>query len=262
MPKKGKAGNPRKSRRKRLNISGGTGPEEKFSPHLSDWRRVETAYGHNLSDDDRRAIVVLVDKYFFWQPSESAAPFVDDALRYLNRLEKTGRKFWETMLEREQIPTLIGEARLRADAIVFVQNHVGRYLAKFDFRKKTDWDGLIDVMGASMAAFIKAREYINGDSANRGFVEGNAWNNFVWGLSEFAEQRQLPFRISKSDDPARASPFIRFFRELQESFPPRFRRHHSSYTALAEAITVARRQIRSALARREARKIISPDQPA
>jgi len=244
-----------------LNISGGTGPDEKFVPRPSDWGRIETAYGHSFSEEGKRQIIDLVDKYFFWQPGEANAPFVDDAINYLNALEKAGKRFWQTMLEREDIPALIGDARLRGDAIIFVQNHVGRYLERFDFRRKTDWDALQNTMGACVAAFGKTRQYLVGEAADRGFVEGRAWNNLVWNLAVFVEAKQLPFRVSKGDGPTRASPFVRFVWELQETFPSRFRRHHASLIALAEAISVARREIKRALARREAQKINSPDAP-
>ena len=245
----------------RLNISGGTGPDEKFTPQPADWDRIEAAYGHSFSDDDRRQIIDLVDKYFFWQPSEPNAPFVDDAINYLNTLEKAGKRFWQAMLERKNIPVLIGDLRLRSDAIIFVQSHVGRYLEHFDFRRKTDWDALQNTMGACVAAFGKTRQYLVGEAADRGFVEGRAWNNLVWNLFGFAEEKQLPVRVSKGDDPARASPFVRFVWELQETFPSRFQRHDASLFALAEAILVARREIKRALARREAQKINSPDAP-
>jgi hypothetical protein len=260
VSKTDKVGNPRKSRRKRLNISGGTGPEEKLILQSSDWDGIEAAYGHSVSDEDRREITGLVNKYFFWQPSESNAPFVDDAVGYLNALEKTGKHFWQTMLEREHIPNLVGEERLRGDAMIFVQNHVARYLEQFDSRKKTDWDDLVRTMGACIAAFAKTREYLTGDAADRGFVEGNAWNNFIWNLLEYAKGRQLPSGISKGDDSGNPSPFVRFVAALQNHFPPHFRRHDASPVALAEAISVARRHIKRRLAQRAAEKNNSTEQ--
>jgi hypothetical protein len=91
--KSNKIGNSRKSRRLRLNISSGWGAERKFTPTAGDWQRIETAYGQQFSEADHEAIVILVDKYFFWQPSEAQAPFADDAIRYLNRLEKAAKQF-------------------------------------------------------------------------------------------------------------------------------------------------------------------------
>ena len=264
-----KAGKFRKSRRLRLNISSGWGAERKFTPEPPDWRRIETAYGHQFNDADRDAIIVLVDKYFFWQPSEARAPFVDDATRYLDRLEKTAKRFWDVLLEQEQIPmTGVGdqahiaeEAHMRSVAIGFVQSHFGRHLKQFDFRRQTDWRALLEVMGACIPAFVKTREYITGEAARVGFVEGRTWDQLMWNLTEFANERHLPSGVSKFDDPASASPFVHFVRELQRTFPDQFQRHEASNAALAEAITVARRQIKRSLAWRDAQKINAPEQP-
>jgi hypothetical protein len=263
-----KAGNPRKSRRLRLNISSGWGAERKFAPEPADWQRIEVAYGHQFNGVDREAIVVLVDKYFFWQPSEARAPFVDDATRYLDRLERAAKRFWDVLLAQEQIPmTGVGdqahiaeEAEMRRVAIGFVQSHIGRYLKQFDFRRQTDWRALLEVMGACIPTFVKTREYITGEAARVGFVEGRTWDQLVWNLTEFANERGLPSGVAKFDDPSQASPFVHFFRELQRTFPGEFQRHEASNAALAEAITVARRQIKRSLALREAQKTNSPGQ--
>lgn len=95
-----KIGNARKSRRLRLNISSGSGAAQKFTPEAADWQRIEFAYGHQFSEADRDGIVAVVNKYFFWQPSEARAPFVDDAIRYLDRLERAAKRFWDVLLEQ------------------------------------------------------------------------------------------------------------------------------------------------------------------
>jgi hypothetical protein len=267
--KRAKAGNPRKSRRSRLNISSGWGAEQKFRPEAADWQRIESAYGRQFNDADRDAIVVLVDKYFFWQPSEARAPFVDDAIRYLDRLERAMKRFWDVVLEQSQIPmTGVGdqahiaeEAEMRSVAIRFVQSQFGRHLKQFDFRRQTGWRALLEVIGACMPAFVKTREYITGHAARVGFAEGNAWNQMIWDLIGFAEARGLSSRVTHFDDPNQASSFVRFVRELQLTFPKDFRRHETSNASLTETITVARRQTSRAIARRDAQKTNSPDRP-
>ena len=264
-----KIGNARKSRRLRLNISSGSGAAQKFTPEAADWQRIEFAYGHQFSEADRDGIVAVVNKYFFWQPSEARAPFVDDAIRYLDRLEKVAKRFWDVLLEQSQTPmTGVGdqahiakEAEMRSVAIGFVQSHFGRHLKQFDFRRHTDWRALQEVMGACPAALAKTREYITERAARVGFTEGNAWNQMIWDLIGFADERRLSTRITHFDDPNQASPFVCFVRELQLTFPKEFQRHETSNASLTEAITVARRQTRKAIASREAQKTNSPDQP-
>jgi hypothetical protein len=91
-----------------------------------------------------------------------------------------------------------------------------------------------------------------------GFVEGRNWDELIWKLSEFAKKEKLPVGVSKFSDPSEASPFVRFVRELQHTFPREFQRHEVSNAALTEAITVARRTTKRALA---ARKVKSADEP-
>jgi hypothetical protein len=254
-----KAGNPRKSRRKRLNVSSGTGPE-KFTPEASDWERIAAAYGQPLGAADRDAIVVLVNQYFFCQPDEANAPFADDALRYLDQLERSGRTFWHIMLQRGSPSELSQDALLKDEALFFVQSRVGQHLQALDFHRKTDWDGLLHTMTDCVSAFRRTRKCIE-EAMNSGFVEGRAWNGLIWKLLEFADQRNLPFRISKADEANKSSPFVRFIWELQRSFPTHFRRHDASPIALAQAMSVARRQIKASIAQRAARERNAADRP-
>ena len=241
----------RKSRRLRLNISVVHGGDPEFNPTNGDWNAIEAAYGATLSCEDRVAIVGIAKKYFLFAPSENNAPFADDAFQYLDRLEKAANNFWQVLLETENIP-MAGQgeqARIPGVAIGLVQNHVGRFLKQRDSRSHNmDWRGLLNVMQTCLPALVEARKYLQDNSVRTGFVEGRRWDQFVWDLTEFAKKRQLPTGVSKFDDPGQASPFVRFVRELQQIFPAEFRRHHTSNASLTEAITVARRQIKRAIA--------------
>jgi hypothetical protein len=254
----------RKSRRLRLPISSGWGSEVSFTPQPRDWQRIEAAYGHSLSPAQREAITLLVDNYFRWQPGEARAPFEGDARRYLTRLQKAALQFWRVMLERSHIPmTGIGakahiaeQDALRGVAVGFVQYHFGRHIALFDHAGKTDWKRLLAIMQACIPAFEVTKSYLD-EQIKLGFVEGRSWNELAWKLTEFAKQNDLDSSVTKFDDPQRASPFVAFFRELQLTFPQEFQRHEGSNTALAEAITVARRGIRRAFAQQAAKKVQS-----
>jgi hypothetical protein len=266
-----KAGKPRKSRRLRLNISIGSPSrgDGQFAPTPNDWHRIEGVY-RPLSPEDREALIVLVEDYFRWQPGETMAPYVDDALAYLKRLENARERFWRLLLEQSHTRmTGTGESAhiaevdaIRSVAVGYVQSHIGRHLKKFDYKKQTDWRGLLDVMQACAPALEATKRYITEEAARVGFVEGRAWNELVWKLTGFSQDRDLPTGVSKSDDPRKASPFVAFFRELQRTFPPSLQRHEGSNAALAEAITVARRQARHSLAWRAAQKANPPTPPS
>ena len=103
-----------------------------FAPQPVDWQRIEEAYGRSLVPADRDALVVLVKNYFRWQPSEARAPFAEDATRYLNRLEKAGKQFWDVLLEKERTPItgardhahIAERDMMRGVAISYVQSRV------------------------------------------------------------------------------------------------------------------------------------------
>lgn len=258
--KKIKSGRPRKSRRLRLNISSRWGGDTEFKPDDGDWKRIEDAYGVAVTMEQRKKIVGFVVDYFLFQPAETHAPYVDDAIGYLNRFEKAAEAFCEVLQENPNTPMTgsgieahIAEAdRLRAVANTFVQSHLESYLKKQHYQGPMNWSGLNDVIAASLRAAKETREFILTESTKVGFVEGRSWDNLIWQLTEFVEKERLPRGVSKSD-PAHASPFVRFVRELQATFPPEFRRHAASDVALTEAISVARRTTNRAIAGRKAK---------
>ncbi|UTD29348.1 hypothetical protein [Bradyrhizobium sp. WD16] len=227
-----KRGNRRKSRRLRLPYSIGWRRDQAFEPKPEDWQRIEAAYGHELAPALREEIVAHVEKYFRGQPGEENAPFVDDALAYLNRLEKSGKKFWSLMFDEGE-----GAQTTAAD---YVQGQVGKYLSQVH---RPSWQQLLDFMTGLITAMEMTRKQIN-DRAQQGFVEGSSWNGLVHELIELLAPHKLPVGLAKFDDPARAAPFVAFFRELQVTFPAQYQRHGTSNAALTEAITTARRSIK------------------
>ena len=89
-PKKGTI---RKSRRRRLPTSSGTWGMD-FAPSDFDWRKIENAYGRAWDGEARGEIVALVKEYLLYEPFERNAPFVDDALTWISRVERHARAFW------------------------------------------------------------------------------------------------------------------------------------------------------------------------
>ncbi|MCX7310276.1 MAG: hypothetical protein NTV56_00760 [Alphaproteobacteria bacterium] len=263
VPANSKRGQQRKSRRVRLPIAVGGGRDREFTPQESDWQRIEQEYGCQLSAEARAEIAGIVERYFLWQPGEAMAPFADDARRYLDQIQKSADQFWRVLLERSHTPMtgsgddahIAEKDSIRGVGVGYVQSHLGRFIKQFG--SGPDWRGLLNVMQATMPAIMATRQYLD-EQTKLGFVEGRAWDELVWRLSELAKQHGLPNGVAKSDDPTKASPFVALVRELQLTFPDSFRRHGASNAALAEAITVARREIRKSLAWRAAQKANSP----
>lgn len=256
MAKLRKAGVPRKSRRLRLPQASGSGGDRSFSPAAQDWERIERAYGHAIDPDGRQEIIVLVESYFRFQPAERLAPYADETLAYVGRLAKAGEKFWDVLLERQNLPFskkdgddyIAEEDKIRDQGKGFAQSVLGGHLKKFDFRHQTDWNALLDIVGSFQAAVAETQRDITQRAARTGFVEGRQWANLVWKLGEWARTRNLPVGLTKYEDPTQAAPFVRFIRELQSTFDEQFRRHDASNIALTQAIASSWREIRRAIA--------------
>jgi hypothetical protein len=220
---------------------------------------METAYGQALEAPDREEIVRLVETYFRFQPAERSAPFADDTLAYIDRLEKAGKKFWDILLERQNMPMsmkdgqsyIAEEDRIRDAGKGYAQSVLGSHLKRIDFRHQTGWSDLLDIVGAFQAAVIAARDDIDDRSKKVWFVEGRQWDNLVLRLGEWATERGLPVSLTKYDDPARAAPFVAPVHQLQASFSPEFRRHEASFAAINQAISVARRRLKSPSTRKD-----------
>ncbi len=232
MSSTGKRGNRRKSRRLRLPYSIGWRRDQAFEPKQEDWQRIESAYGYELAPALRDEIVAHVEKYFRGQPGEEDAPFVDDALAYLRRLEKAGTKFWMLMFEESE--------GAQTTAAGYVQGQVGKYLGQVH---RPGWQQLLDFMTGLIGAMELTRKQIN-ERSQQGFVEGSSWSGLAHEMIELLAAHKLPVGLAKFDDPARASPFVCFFRELQRTFPGQYQRHGATNAGLTEAITTARRSIK------------------
>src|ERR1700677_1734563 len=70
----------RKSRRRRLPISGTLGAQAEWTATDSDWDRLEAAYGEKISDELRVEIRYAVEQYLDLASFENSAPFADDFL--------------------------------------------------------------------------------------------------------------------------------------------------------------------------------------
>jgi hypothetical protein len=230
----------RKSRRPRLPFAIGDSVDHTFAPTHQEWLEIEDAYGHAIPSELRDTINSHVMKYFRLAPAETEAPFVDDAIEYLDRLAKAADDFFK-LLHDSEVGAQTNEAG-------YVRSRLDVHLRRLNYPTCFE---LVNITGVAAVALTNVREEIEGH-VGHGFTEGSSWSGLVYDLDMLFTQNNLPQKISKSDDPAKASPFVRFFQRLQSLFPSDFRRHGSTLTALTEAMVVARREIQRVVkARRE-----------
>lgn len=237
-----KRGNMRKSVRRRLPTSSGSWGTE-FAPTDDEWFRIERAYGRAIDGETRARIINVVKDYLLHEPFERNAPFVDDAIGWLDKVEGAAATFWRATFEAED-----GSNR---EAMWSAQSAIEAHIRSAGLGESSQWHELVRIMTDVVAAIRLARRDLVAD-AGVGLVEGDAWRGLVVELTSICAGKRLPTGASKgldktsSDEP---SPFVRMFRALQALFPEASRRHQASYMAAAEAISVARRTDRQRKAR-------------
>jgi hypothetical protein len=233
-----------KSRQKRFSGSEGTCDRD-YSPSDANWDQIEKAYGHKLDSDTRAEVITLIKEYLLWEDFERNAPFVNDGIEWLKRLKKRGKAFYR------EVCFYAGESK-QAAAAWHASIYIGRHLKQSrlgeadQFARLSEVDQFENLIGI-MATFVNAtrsamKEIVD---APHGFVEGQAWDNLIIGLTNVMKARDLPVTASKgldktSDD--KPSAFVRLVRALQNTFPESSRRHQITYAAAAQAISVARRR--------------------
>lgn len=230
-----KDGRPRKSRRKRLPVAS-TGAPPEFDPSEGDWERIEAAYQF-FNQPDRQAISEIVDAYLDWEGFERAAPYLDDALAWLEKARKAAKSFQECLYSG-------------GDAVFYAQRYVARNVNHHLFEPDgpMDWSDLISFMTYFRSALARAEKEIPNE-ARVGFAEGEAWEQMVRKLSDYCDSRGYPTGASKGKNKSanqQTSPFVALIREIQQCFPEDCRRHGQSDDALAQGITEARRKRREA----------------
>ncbi|MEM9626683.1 MAG: hypothetical protein AAGA21_10665 [Pseudomonadota bacterium] len=157
----------RKSRRKRVGTGGGR--NKRFLPGPEDWVEVEGALGASISDENRERITALVDEYLERDQSEKSAPFVDEALRILDRID----------LETEQLivalKTDLDGSGDEESAGEYVELMIAAEMPGQSYTPE-DYANLKHQLGHFRIAYEKARLAIQ-QSSEGGFAEGTAWAN-------------------------------------------------------------------------------------
>jgi hypothetical protein len=241
-------GAPRKSRRRRLGVSGGLGAPPKWTPSADDWNRLAAVYGNLPFNDELRAeIAKAVDEYFNWATYEPKAPFADEFIEKLHNAKRLARELSEAI-------SALGDARH------LIAPHWSRYFPREDCEDsedapiEEDLDTLFDRLAAETprrrgrdhrdfeevvhticSALDDTMRHVSSEDAGE-FAEGDAWRQLIVDLARALEARGFKISASKDLSKGRPSRFVRFVRELQPMFPEELRRH-VNLDALSGAIS-------------------------
>ena len=164
---------------------------------------------------------------------ELAAPVVDDAKQWLERLEQAVGTFL-----RAQPATGSDEGGARD----FAENLVQKSLARLPRWRGSDWAHVTLAITDIGIAIQQAKKDLK-EVVGRGYAEGDVWNEMVCALHDFAVSRGYSTSARKDTDKSKKSetaPFVALVKEIQKSFPEGCRRHEHSELGLAEAIYKAR----------------------
>jgi hypothetical protein len=219
-----------------LPLASVSGGDPAFSPTNEQWKQIERAYGHALTDNVRQAIVAATINFLLFEPFERAAEPVS--------------------LARERILTVRKAAKILHDALVtapattatvYAHHLVKRHFTdatfwsrKFRGRNSDEFVRLRRVLASLLGACTSALAELD-DPSLPGHREGDCWRGWVRALTRIAKQHRLPIGSRTDTDKhwRGPSPFVVLVRELQRFVPTEARRHTND--ALAKAIQRARR---------------------
>ncbi|MCI0601189.1 MAG: hypothetical protein L0Y60_17075 [Beijerinckiaceae bacterium] len=191
------------------------------------WEAMAKAAGFQFDAADKAAIASLVISYYQWQPFEKSAPFVADVKKHLAKLDKAADVFYQALHSGEALGTEI-ERNAAFHAVLLIEGYLKRDLKRVD--------DFANEMFAFLAATAAAGHELKAGEG-KGFVEGEDWNRLINSLGKWFASKG--HKVTAAKGYSKTSPFVAFVRELQATFPERFKRHHYSDGALAKTISDA-----------------------
>lgn len=244
-------GAPRKSRRKRLWISGTLGAPPEWTPSEDDWRQFEASYEMSFNDELRGEIKKAVQKYFYWATYEPTAPFADEFVQKIAKARKLAAEISKVFAsfgeagalvaphwgryfpagEKESIPDRCDE---NGDALI-------DHILAMPERRGRDHRDIEEVLHTVYSALDDTMREVNSSDAPA-FAEGDCWKQLIADLINAFEKKEFEVSAAKGQY-HRISPFVAFVKELQSTFAEELRRH-TSRDALSKEISKVLHQIR------------------
>jgi hypothetical protein len=236
----------RKTRRRRIAISIAEPREYELTD--DDWSALEEALGNlDLDVEIRSQIRTIVCRYFFEHDLEWRAPYLDDVLKRIAKIERAV----------EELQGLLSDER-SAHIDSFIKAKIET--AWGDYVSESSIYALQSALDDALKGLAFGRYEFEKDAVE-GFEDGAAWQKLVRDLRSLMRQRGLPYGASQDRTKARSdegSAFPRFVMALQQTFPDAsLRRHSSDVFALAKAINRASPQPRKAVLRGDKPKLTS-----
>jgi hypothetical protein len=222
----------------KIPIASVRGGDPKLTITDKDWRRIQVAYGSELSPDLRKEIYEATIAFLQFVPFEQAAQPVSIARQKVKRVRKAATALQKAILEHPQSDA--------GDATLYANGLINRYFDDGSFTDRDKLGFLGKLMAPLSTACILALEHLD-NPKNYGRREGDAWRLWVQKLMSILAAKGLPTEVRKDTDKNKTgnpSPFVAFIRELQARVPKTFRRSTQSDGALAQSIYESGRHVR------------------
>jgi hypothetical protein len=220
-----------------LPLASVSGGDQKFSLTNQQWKQIEQAYGHALTDNVRQAIIEATSNFLLFEPFERAAEPVSSAREEILKVQEAAKNLHEASVTAPA-----------TTATFYAHDLIKRHLAdekfwsrKFGGRNRDKFVRLRRLLALLVHACRSALAELD-DLNQPGHREGDWWREWVVALTRIARQHKLPIGVRTDTDKNMRgpSPFVVLVRELQRYMPSEARRHMASDGALAKAIQRAR----------------------
>ena len=228
----------RPSRRARLPYAIISDPLSTFEPTAANWQAMEGAYDRPLGDDDREEIVKLVTNYFHLGQFGRNASFVDDAEKWLAKVQKAAESTQNDLgvFSKELFPDEQTENSAEFHARYRIKQHLKERRRWPEHKIEYVQNVLKDYLDA-IALTAKELE----TASSWGPIEEIQWGILIIGLTKWFKDNRFPVGASKgankstSDKP---SAFVAFVHALQLTFPKEYQRHMPNPGVLVTAINL------------------------
>jgi hypothetical protein len=203
------------------------------------WQAVEHVYRQQLNAEVRQQITTVTTLYLKECIFERTAAPKEMVRKRIERIRRGARDLKKVMLDSKPFDELSREQQEQQQSVHSYTDHLIRRHFN-DPRLASGWRG--DHFRGVLTSLVVACDCaLNDFSAAEGYRGGEAWNYWIQGLTQIAQEHRLPAGVSTElDRNGRPLPFVRLVHELERYLPANARRRRRSPAALAMAISRAR----------------------
>jgi hypothetical protein len=219
-------------RKRMLPIASAGGPSPIVIIDDAKWQTLERIIDKPISPALRTELVDATNHFLSFAIFEHTVEPLDGATERVTAVSGAANRFWRTLVEGGN-----SDARVYADHLIKMH---------FDDARMPRRDKIYNLIGI-MTSFMVACDLAGKQLASGTNAEhrpGEYWEGWIRRLTEILKRSEISTSARKDaamNKSGKASNFVLFIEVLQKGFDPKFRRGTHSTSALAEAITRARR---------------------